>query len=77
MTNLRSVLLMLMLGTLGAVLSVAVLLVIPTDGGPLGYKQLLANDLPVLIFAIGSGFLIGVLIAALWPVLQWLFEVRA
>jgi hypothetical protein len=64
---------MLVLGTIGTVLSVTLLLMLPTDV-PLGWNQLFGKELPVLVFAIGVGFGFGVLIVALWPILQWLFE---
>lgn len=60
-------------GIIGAVLAVALLLIIPTDGAHDGYWELIANDLPVLVFAVGMGFGGGVLIALLWSVLQWIF----
>jgi hypothetical protein len=72
----KSAVLMLALGTLGTVLSVTLLLMLPTDGTPLGLNQLLGKELPVLVFTIGVGFGFGVLIVALWPILQWLFEAR-
>ena len=71
MTPFRSILLMLVLGTLGAVLSASVLLV--TDGAPQGYAELIAKDLPVLIVAAGMGFGAGLLAAFLWSVLLRLF----
>jgi len=60
-------------GAVGAVLSVALLLMIPTDGVHSGYHELLTNDLPVLVFVTGLGFGIGVMIALLWSILQRLF----
>jgi hypothetical protein len=70
-TQFRSILLMLVLGTLGAVLSASILLV--TDGAPQGYGELIAKDLPVLIVAAGMGFGTGLLAAYLWSVLLRLF----
>jgi hypothetical protein len=72
----RSALLMLALGAFGAVLSVTFLLMLPADGAPLALNQLLGKELPVLVFATVIGFAMGVLIVALWPVLQWVFEAR-
>jgi len=67
---------MLVVGALGAVMSVAFLLM--ADGGaPHGYAALIANELPVLIVAAGLGFGAGMLIALLWSVLQRLFAVDA
>jgi hypothetical protein len=60
-------------GAVGAALSVALLLMIPTDGVHNGYHELLTNDLPVLVFVTGLGFGLGVLIALLWSILQRLF----
>jgi hypothetical protein len=64
-------------GSLGAVLSVAFLLIIPTDGAPHGYSELITEELPVLIFAVGMGIGVGVLVALLWSVLQRLFAANA
>jgi hypothetical protein len=63
-------------GSLGAVLSVILLLMIPTDGGS-GYRELIANDLPVLVFAVGIGFGVGMLVALLWSLLHRLFAPHA
>jgi hypothetical protein len=63
-------------GALGAALSVTLLLLIPTDGGPDGYRELIANDLPVLVFTAVMGLCVGVLIAVLWSFLQRIFAVR-
>jgi hypothetical protein len=60
-------------GFLGAVLSVVFLLIIPTDGGPHGYREMIADELPVLVFAVGMGVGVGLLIALLWSVLQRFF----
>jgi hypothetical protein len=72
--RLGSTLLMLACGSLGAVLSVAFLLMIPTDGAH-GLRALIADELPVLVFAAGMGFGVGVLI--LWSLLQRLFAPSA
>ncbi len=77
MNRLGSALLFLACGSLGAVLSVTLLLLIPSDGAPLGYRELIANDLPVLVFAAGVGFGVGLMIALLWSGLQRLFAVNA
>lgn len=69
--------LVLTCGGIGAVLSVALLLMIPTDGVHDGYRELIANDLPVLVFVTGMGFGIGALIALVWLALQWLFAANA
>ncbi len=76
MNRLGSMLLMLACGSLGAVLSVAFLLMIPTDGAH-GFRALIADELPVVVFASGMGFGVGVLIALLWSVLQRLFAPSA
>jgi hypothetical protein len=68
-----STLVLLACGSVGAVLSVALLLVIPTDGAPHAYRELLSDDLPVLIFAAGLGFGVGALVALLWSLLQRFF----
>jgi hypothetical protein len=67
----------LVCGSLGAVFSVALLLMIPTDGTHNGYRELIVNDPPVLVLAAGIGFAVGVLIALLWSVLQRLFPANA
>lgn len=77
MNRLGSAFLFLACGSLGAVLSVALLLMIPTDGAPHGYRELLANDLPVLVLTTGIGFGVGVLIVLLWSGLQRLFAADA
>ena len=76
MTQARSVVLMLVLGALGAVMSVAFLLM-ADGGGAHGYGALIANELPVLIVAAGMGFGAGMLVALLWSGLQRLFAVSA
>jgi hypothetical protein len=67
----------LVCGVVGAVVSVTLLLMVPSDGAPLGYRELIADDLPVLVFATGMGFGLGILIALLWSVLQRIFAVNA
>jgi hypothetical protein len=64
-------------GTVGAVLSVALLLIIPTDDVHNGFQELIANDLLVLVFATGMGSGIGALVALLWLVLLRLFAANA
>jgi len=68
---------MLAFGTLGAVLSLGLLLMIPTDGATRDTTQLISGDLPVLIFALAMGFGAGMLMVALWSVVQRLFAVGA
>jgi hypothetical protein len=63
-------------GVVGAALSVTLLLLVPTDGAPLGYSELIANDLPALIFTAAIGLCAGVLVAVLWAFLQRIFAVR-
>jgi hypothetical protein len=75
--RLGSAFLFLACGSLGAVLSVTFLLMIPTDGASHGYREAIADDLPVLVIAAGMGFAVGALIALLWSVLQRLFAVNA
>jgi len=75
--RLGSAFLFLACGSLGAVLSVTLLLLIPTDGAPHGYRELIAHDLPVLVFAAGMGFAVGALMALLWSILQRIFAVNA
>lgn len=70
MTPSRSVLLMLVLGILGAAVSASMLLM--TDSAPQGYGELIAKDLPVLIVAAGLGFGAGMLVALLWSALMGL-----
>jgi acyl-coenzyme A synthetase/AMP-(fatty) acid ligase len=70
--RLGSAFLFLACGSLGAVLSVTFLLMIPTDGG-----ELITDDLPVLVIAAGMGFAAGAMIALLWSVLQRFFAVNA
>jgi len=69
--------LVLACGAIGAALSVALLLMIPTDGVHNGYHELIAKELPVLVFVTGMGFGIGALIALLWLFLQRLFTTHA
>jgi hypothetical protein len=76
-TQFRSVALLLVLGTLGAMVSMVFLLIIPSDGVTMGYRQLIGEDLPVLVFVAGTGFGMGALIAVLWLFLQRLFAVQA
>jgi hypothetical protein len=64
-------------GVVGAVLSVAFLLLLPTDGAPSGYGELIFDDLPVVMFAAGTGFVLGALIPLLWSGLQRLFPASA
>jgi hypothetical protein len=52
------------------------LLLVPTDGAPLGYSELIANDLPALIFTAAIGLCAGVLVAVLWAFLQRIFAMR-
>lgn len=73
MFPLRSTLLMLVLGTLGAGLSVAVLLMIPTDAAPADYGRSIAEQLPVLVFVGGAGFGMGILVAVVWSIAQRFF----
>jgi hypothetical protein len=75
--QLGSTLFILICGILGAALSVAFLLWIPTDGAAHGYRELIADELPVIVFAAGIGFGVGVLIALLWSVLQRVFAPNA
>lgn len=77
MNQLGTALIVLACGTAGAVLSVAFLLMIPTDGASHGYRALIAEDLPVLVFTVAMGFGLGVLIALVWSVLQRLFAANA
>jgi hypothetical protein len=72
-----SVVVLLACGTLGAVLSVVLLLLIPTDGAPNGYREMVSHELPVLVFAIGMGFGLGVLIALLGSIVQRFFAAIA
>jgi ABC-type sugar transport system permease subunit len=66
-------LLTLAFGMLGALLSVFFLIVIPTDGAPAGYGQLIAEQLPTLVFVAAAGFGMGALIAVVWSIAQRLF----
>jgi hypothetical protein len=66
-------LLTLAFGMLGALLSVFFLIVIPTDGAPAGYGQLLAEQLPTLVLVVAVGFGMGALIAIAWSLAQRLF----
>lgn len=77
MNRLGSIIIVLACGTLGAALSIALLALIPIDGATRGYGDLLAADLPVLVFALGMGFGIGVLLKFLWSGLQSLFATSA
>jgi len=72
-TQFRSLLLTLAFGVLGALLSVFFLIVIPTDGAPAGYGQLIAEQLPTLVFVAVAGFGMGALIAIVWSIAQRLF----
>lgn len=76
MSQFGSALFFVVCGAIGAALSVTLLLLVPTDGAPLGYRELIANDLPALIFTAAIGLCVGVLIAALWAMLQRIFAVR-
>lgn len=62
---------MLTLGLLGAALSVAFLLLIPTDDAAGG--RLFAQPLPIVVFVAAAGFGIGALVALLWSLTQRLF----
>ena len=64
---------MLTLGLLGAALSVAFLLLIPTDDAAGGYGRLFAQPLPIVVFVAAVGFGIGALVAVLWSLTQRLF----
>ena len=73
MTQFRSALFVIALGTLGAVLSVTSLLISQTDVARNGVGHLIAQQLPILIFVAGMGFGVGALIAMAWLITQRLF----
>lgn len=77
MNRFGSAFVLLACGSLGAVLAVALLLLIPTDSAPHGYRELITQEFPVLVFAVGMGFGAGVLIGLLWSVLQRFFAAIA
>ena len=73
MLSIKATLLMLALGTLGAVLSVAFLLIVPSDAGAIAYGRLADQQLPVIVLVAGAGFAIGSLIAMAWSIVQRAF----
>ena len=73
MLSIKSTLLMLALGTLGAVLSVGFLLIIPSDAGSIEHSGLVDQQLPVVVLVGGAGFAIGSLIAMAWAIVQRAF----
>ena len=64
--QLRSALLILALGLIGAGLAVGFLLLTPTDGSPTAYGRLIAEPLPNVVFVAAAGFGIGALVAVVW-----------
>lgn len=78
MTNFKSVVLMLVLGLLGALMSGAALLMTDvTDGTFDGYGNWFSEQFPVLAVVVAMGFVAGMLIALLWSVLQQIFATNA
>lgn len=73
MTQFKSALLVIALGTLGAGLSVTSLLMGETDVARNGVAHLVANQLPILIVVSAMGFGVGALVAIAWLVTQRLF----
>ena len=73
MLSIKATLLMLALGTLGAVLAVGFLLMTPSDIAPNEYSRLADQELPVLVLVAGAGFAIGSLIAMAWAIVQRAF----
>ena len=74
MTNSRSIVLMLVAGLLGAILSCAALLVSASaDLAFNGYANWIVDELPVLFVVTGLGFVLGMLVVLVWSVLMKLF----
>jgi hypothetical protein len=71
--TLKATLLMLVLGMLGAVLSVAFLLIAPSESGSIEYSRLADQQLPVLVLVAGAGFALGGVIAMAWAIVQRVF----
>ena len=71
MLRFKSTLLILALSTLGAGISVIVLLMTATDGFPTGTGRM--DLLPIVVFVAGMGFGAGALIAIAWLITQRLF----
>ena len=69
----RATLLVIVLGALGAGISVILLLISQTDVALTGVGNLIAEQLPVLVFVAGMGFGAGVLVATLWLITQRIF----
>jgi hypothetical protein len=70
MFSIRSILPVLALGLLGAVLSVSLLLIVPSGEKSMEYSQLAGQQLPVLVLVASAGFSIGGLIAITWSIVQ-------
>ena len=66
-------LLIVVAGTLGAVLAVGFLLMTPSEIAPNEYSRLADQELPVLVLVAGAGFAIGSLIAMAWAIVQRAF----
>jgi hypothetical protein len=71
--SIKATLLMLALGTLGAVVAVGFLLMTPPDADPSAYGRLADQELPVLVLVAGAGFAIGSLFAMAWAIVQRAF----
>ncbi len=67
----------LVLGVLGAALSVVLLLVGQTGDIVSGTGEVAAEQLPILVVGAGAGFLMGVLAAVVWSIIQRLFAPSA
>lgn len=77
MHQMRAALLMLAVGSVGGALSIAYLLMLPSDGVPGGLNRLMSEQLNILVIAGAMGFGLGVLLVCVWSLVQRLFVVSA
>jgi hypothetical protein len=67
-----STFLMLAFGMIGAGLSLALLLLLPTNEAPTAYSRLIVEPVPNIILVAAGGFVIGAFVAAAWSLI-WRF----
>ena len=68
---------MLAFGMIGAGLSLAFLLLLPTNEAPTAYSRLISEPLPNVILVAVVGFVIGAFVAAAWSLIWWFMSPSA